>query len=69
MLAMLITIATFFLAVVQATPADIEIRKTKAVVLPQCGNLTLTWSTGVAPYTAVITDVTTGLKYALLLQR
>lgn len=65
MLAFLFATVAFVMAnAYAATSNDVEIRKTH-VTLPQCGNLTLSWSSGVAPYIAVITDVTTGASYVV----
>jgi len=59
MLAFLLAVFTYLMAIAHAVSSNVE---TPTLTLPQCGNLTLSWSAGIAPYETVITDLTTGVS-------
>ena len=58
MLALLVTLVAVLVATARAATSEITARK--APTLPQCGNLTLAWSEGEAPYTIHISDMRDG---------
>ena len=62
MLAFLFTAFAFLLAASNLVRASEIDARTKVTTLPQCGNLTLSWTPGSAPYTVTITDVTSGIS-------
>lgn len=57
MLAFLFTTLAFFLSV-----SNVLAESDQGTTLPQCGNLTLSWTAGAAPYTITITDATSGIS-------